>query len=507
MKRTILCALIVAALGSATLLTASEKMQSEHAFNLKLSRDGFQLLGKVMKDLLLVDIEHEPLADVSTDTQVGATIHAKELELSASFASLKLVPQNAGLKIDIGIRDVAFKAHVIVIESNLLPISVTCRDTTIHIGEDAAAPLKAKTKVELKDGNIAMTLEDKSFTIAMDNYRIEGPASCDGPIGTGVLTKPMIQALLFAARPLIENRIENQVEDMVPGIEGLLNALSHQKVPLDIKDMPPLPDMHLSLQLQPTKLHMTNDGLDLILGAAFSREEPTPEQSFAKKIRPEVRILGELGINPELINELLAIVGEGFQEYFEIDPKAVPGVDQLFDRDRLSGVLPDLKNPHITSSRIRVFIKLASTPFLYLDEAAQDLRMQIPKLQTKFMVQLDGVWQDYFHFELMVDGGAHATIADQHINLGISKNYKFALTGHWDESYTPSINFYDHELADILIITVFDYLYASNPAVRIASPETELYDEKITLGEIKLKDPFISISLVGEPIASRTASK
>ncbi len=483
---------------------AQEVMKTADAMFLQLDKAGFAPVSEVIFRNALQDVVRKPMKNYE-DTMSGVKVTVSNANYSVDFESLTMEPRAGFLWARVKIKEAKVYADKIRLYKKVLgvPISTTCRDTTITVSGDNLN-LQAEFALTVDKKNIVVKPRKVDFTIKEDQYRVSGPRSCSGELGIGSLIKSIVKDALERARGDIEKQVKQQVDKASSEIATQLNKATHLEFEYHLDEVPPLPSAGFRLVTWPQSVRLQNDSARFIFAVS---SEVLPESELQpKKDKPRTRsdekveepvaelvaknlILGSFGINPELLNEVFSQVIGSLPQRVLLDPSAVPGLAKILNIQSLSSVWPDLLELKPDKDFMQIYLTLAGPPQIELSDSKLGFVLRLPQLDLSFQASQDQQWFDYFDLEIGLENGLDMTIADEHLTLKYKSGSLTGLGGDWAESYVPQTDLVEWDVVETLMLTVFDYLYMQDDLLDFKVPKINLAGH-----DVRIIQPFVQDS-------------
>jgi len=466
-----------------------------------IAPSGFSFVSQQLHKNILVPINREPLADISTQSN-GVQIRVKQIYYTLSFETVNVAPGNGVLGFSAGIRNLRINIERIKMFKKTGPVyqESNCYDSTIYIGEDAPVYLNAQFAAQINNGHIGVTAPYVGFHIDENKYRVAGPASCKGNLTVGELAKFAVHETLKKQKGNIEDAIKKKVYDSIPTLENTINGFLTRRLPLTIDQFPELPSQSTTILLNPSAINFTPERMRLMFALnveEYENYEEAPSfipELMTAPIDPQI-LYGDVGFNPKFIGDILQQLYPNGTSYIEVTESLVPGIHEKLSVEHLKDVWPDLGLTQASEPFLKVFIRADKMPAFYISDDGTAVMGHFPRMQLKFAVNKGGQWLDYYIVDVDLTTGVEPNMitneTPQKLQLSIIFNTEVHVSGNWAPGYTPIDPTFNAGLVEELFMFSFRYLYSQGPITTIDMPSVQIADKRFSLTNVRLNPPFM----------------
>lgn len=471
----------------------------KNSLSLEVTKAGFEILSNVAQERLLNNLENQEISDLNLSIPLIANIDIKKVSFSAQFERIKIVPFNNGLDIDLGIKNLEINIGEVRYSNYFLPsLGTSCFGTKIKIANGKTLPIRARLGIRMENGLIKLKNYGFNFNLASYQYRTLGPNNCVGAFGvTDYLAQFFAENILSSARPAINLALNAGVDILASDLGTLLfTQIDKLKLPLKVPNLLIIPEGNIFLGFKIEEIKVNSEKMKLILSLAVEKDNSKFEE---EPQIPEVFKYGVIGINPEFLTHLLAVVipQEGTRE-IEINSDFHEMVDQILKISEFSNFIPDLSTIEADSDQLRLFISFRKPPVISIKEGK--LFAHIPDLTMKLMVEQKGKWIDYIFIHAKTSFNLNVKVIDGKIVVGLKLD-DLKLTGEFAPNYKPNnTTFLGDDFAESLKVIIELFTENEDGGMKLDLPFFIFENRKITLGDIFIKEPYLFIDVVGFPV-------
>jgi hypothetical protein len=471
----------------------------KNSLSLEINRVGFEVLSKVAQERLLNNLENQAISDIKLSIPLVANIDIKRVSFSAQFEKIKIIPFNNGLDIDLGIKNLEINVGEVRYSNYFLPgLGTSCFNTKIKIANGKTLPLRARLGIRMENGLIKLKNYGFNFNLEQYQYNTQGPNRCVGAFGiTDHLTQFFASNILSSARPAINLALNAGVDILASDLGTLLfTQIDKLKLPINVPNLLIIPEGKIFLGFRIEEIKVSSEKMKLILSMAVERDNSKSDEDPQV---PEILKYGTLGINPDFLSHLLAVVipEEGTRE-IEINSDFHEMVEEILKISEFSNFIPDLSTIETDSDKLRLFISFKKSPVISIKDGK--LHASIPDLTMKLMVEQKGKWIDYIFIHVKTSFNLNVKTVDGKIVVGLKLD-DLKLVGEFAPNYKPNnTTFLANDFAESLKIIVELFTENEDGGMKLDLPFYISENRKITLGNIIVKEPYLFLEVVGYPV-------
>jgi hypothetical protein len=175
-----------------------------------------------------------------------------------------------------------------------------------------------------------------------------------------------------------------------------------------------------------------------------------------------------------MINQLMQYAVPTLSSPLAIDTQSGPA-KQIFNRSALAGVLPDLNQLTLDDEIVRATVGFGEPPTISTENGLNgtiDLAFAIPDLHLTLSIAKDGKIMPYFDVKIATAFGIRINKEEGNriVSLTLQNPRYVTVTGNWAPGYTPKIDIFEGDVAQILFKSALDYLFVSQNVFRISAP-------------------------------------
>jgi len=474
----------------------------DQTLNLQVNGKGLQEIATYLNHTSLADIDNMELPPVD-DTIDGVEVKASGLRLWAAFGDTTLTADTDQLGVAQQIIQIRVKADSIRMRKRVLGawVSTTCEDTEVIAGRGEPVYLNLKMQASVSARRIVLSESHTDFSIPSSQYTVNGPRRCSGALGVGSLIRLVAQSVLKNSRGSIEDAVESQIKDLVPAIAENINNSIVRRFEVDLNQSPLSTTKAVAITY-PYAVHIRPDALAITIGADIislihpNDEHPSEDGLVNEDMLLSGNIIGSAGINPTLISEAFNTVFPDGTPWQEIDADNTPGLKDALDVSTASGIWPDLNQIPLTSRKLRLSVRLASAPLIAINVQNSIVSVEIPNLELMFKIQQGGLWRDYFILRINLQSGLTITRSGQRLALNFAGPKSLGVSGNWAPGYSPTLDIFEADVAELIFKSLVDFLYDSGPLTRFDIPGFAFGDTTVDAGLVSLMSPYINIQLL-----------
>ncbi len=484
--RAILCASIAFFLLAGT---PSSSKTVEDAFGAKVTKEGFVEIAKYAKKNFLRDIDWMQLPDQYTVVD-GYNVEIYGIFYRAGFRYLEIEPGENHLKLHVGLSDISVYINQFTAYA---AIPVTCYDSQFFIGYNYVQPLDTWIGVSLDDENsVRLNQLNTNFEIQPDNYAVYGPAQCRGPLFPNPIIRNIVENVFWNARETMQSMITEKISEMLPQVEQTINKGLKEDLKYKIQDHSLIKDVQVGIVATPTAIKIGPTGMEFV-ATLNVKELPLNSSKFNANNQslPLTILLGEAGIKPVFVSELLNILFKNSSKFMELNADNAPFLGDGFTRESLSPYLPDLNLIQLENEKIRTFIQLQEAPTVNFNGQKDGLKTSIKNLKMKFMVFTKGEWKDYFILTQNLDVILYPFINEKTLFMRLGPDASLKLSGVWASTYMPVNTTFNREQLERDFNDSLSFLSNAEYIYKNEMPVIAIQDKKVSLGEILFADPYV----------------
>ena len=483
-QKLIRCAVIMWS-GLASHAFSSSPLETENAIHMRLDVPGFEALSQAIREKLLKDISNQPIANLDQDLGYGVQGEFSGLSYSVGFKDFRIVPTAGALSADVELSRIAVHVDKAKFTKKVgVTLSTTCTNTNMVAGGNGSIRLHMDLAAMVNQGQVALRTNNVSFPLPDDQYAVDGPEECSGSLGVGSIVSFAIHQALKHANDTISKKVEEKIRDMVPAFGDDLNALLASEIPLKLGGSATIPLHNVILSAVPYGIDLTPEAAEFALSVNVAQDtRPLRDQFIHEQTRnaamlsgPEV-IAGTLGLRTALLNELLAQATPLLPTTIPIDPSQAPGIGQVFSRQGLSAILPDLNQIEMDEDRVYAQLGFAAAPSLTAYRMADGqvtLVFSMPDVRLALRIKQHGALVPYFNLIFAANLPIQATLDGDSVKLTVVRPGRIAVSGTWAPGYTPSVDIFEQDLANTIFSSLLDILYLdAQTALRVSHPHVD----------------------------------
>ncbi len=465
-------------------------VRADEGLFLSLNQEGLNLMAEEIASTQLQAIVNEPLPNYEDEVSGGVKVKAEGMKYSAAFGEMVLKPEAGYLalalnvdKVSVFVGKAQFKKKVIV------NVSSTCKNTTVEV---VNGTVNGKLRMKVVNGRLALDATTISFPITKQSYKVHGPSECSGFL-VGGLIKSFVHSTLKKSKDVIEKQLNKKLQDLVPSFETKVNELVKQEIPIKVPGLFPAPHRDIALKTWPYDVVLAKEGVAFTLGVGVSQPLSSRGFEFGRASLRGSEV-GEAGVNPALLNEVMESLLKEMPEWQEIDESKAPGVSEQLNVENLSAIWPDLKTLALTSSKLKLLVGFEAAPKFAFEARGARLKITVP-MKMKFMVEQQNQWVSYFNLTLKVEVTTELEIIDSLLQVKLDSDMMVTVGGNWENNYTPNDPLFEKEVAEVVFASLFEYLYASGPVVEVKIPTFEVGGAKLAIDAPYVQKPFLRVKL------------
>lgn len=481
---------------SVLLCSLATAANSKDAVMVQLNPDGLKVIAKEVQSRQMQDIRNEALPDINAKGPLSVDVSIQGARFSVDFDQLDLTPVQNRLGIHVAMNNISVHIDKLTFKKNLLvDIGSTCSNTKIILGGARKIHAMATFAPSVKNRQLKLTPTMIEFPIQDNNFEVRGPSHCTGVLGTGHLVKWVVNEVLSRASSVIQKKVEETIAGTVPMIEEKMNAVVHQDFPFSVPPNPVIPATMVHLATYPYSVSVSPAGLEFHLSVEVSQNRVANRNRDVNRARTFLP-LGIAGVNPELMNELFAVILKNGTEYIDIDEALVPGLSDLLEAKTLAQLLPDLADLPLQSKTLKAHFRLAQAPRLTIRNGEKAVWAEFPEIHIKLLVNMGGTWRDYFIMKMRMVAGAIPGIEQGDMSIALAADHKVSIRGEWAPGYTPKTRDFDATAAEDTGSALLSLMHDIGAFVIMEVPVFNVGEKEVTVIEPHIDSPFIRVKIV-----------
>ena len=482
-------------------------VKTDDALHMRLDLPGFHTISEAVRNKLLKDINIQPVGDFDEDVGYGIQGKFSGISYSISFKDFHILPTAGALVAEADISRIEVHINRAEFSKNVgLTIRTTCTNTVMTAGNRSSLHLRMGLAPAVVQGRIALNATDVSFDLPEDAYEVSGPDECTGSLGIGRVFSFAVHHTLSRSRDAIAKKVEGRVRGMIPTFADDLNRILTTKMPLKLGGSPALPLQNILLSAKPFAMEITQNAAEFSLSIQVTPapmtlldEDDDTVQGHDTFVETGEIIAGTLGLRTGVLNDFLAHSIPQLPASIPVDPTQAPGVGELFTRQGLSALLPDLNQAVLDDDRVYANIGFAQAPFLTSDQKSDGhvtLVLHMPDVLVGLRIKQKGLLTPYFNLSFNASIPVQATLSGQYLKLNVVPPGQISVRGNWAEGYVPKVDIYEHDVADTLFKSVLDILYGAGTISRISIPTIDIDTQtKLLITHPRVNNGFVMIDL------------
>lgn len=448
--------------------------RGEGDFQVSVYKEGFDLLSQKLTESYLADVINQPISDFEEDVGYGIQAHFSGLSYSIDFKEARVSPSKDRLHATVLFNSIVVKANSVrFVKKSGVTLSTTCKDTTMTGGVHAPLQLDIDLLPKIQNGTISVSIPEVGFHIPDNLYEIDGPKKCSGSLGIGELLKYSINRALKNANDRVAEAAKKRIQEFGPKVADQMQSLTTLTLPFRVGGSGGLPQKTLYLTTKPHAFQASPQEARFSVSTAILTKSTNP---FVKPTKTEERLsnptAASVAVRTRMINELLAQVTPILPYTLPLDTSSSP-LDQLFNRQSLSSMLPDLTKIQLDQDQILARIGFGQAPRLETRNmlgGTIELSLIVPDLRLYLDIIQNGQSMPYFEMRLSASMGVRLELEDSSLKLSIVTPGNLNVQGSWMPNYQPSIEIFEQDVAHMLFSSVLDILYSAGPLTRIQIP-------------------------------------
>lgn len=464
---------------------------------IELNKDGLRLFASEVQKSALQDLVAVPLPDYSDTVDYGIQAEVHDVQVWVGFDQFHINAQTGYLLSNVDLLDVRVRANQIKFKKKVLggTLRTTCYNTVVHAGH--ARPLTLKTNIypRVENHKIGIVVDEINFDIPEDNFKVEGPERCSGDLGIGSLIKGLVKKFLKDSRKNIEEKLREKVRTLAPAIEQKLNELSAKTFAIRLLARAPLPAISLDISTQPSLINTSPEGIRLVLRANL--QTPSflkPKSASITQAYENTIDHGRVGIDPHIFGELVfESLGRGTTR-LEISEKQVPSMKEILNVRSAAAIWPDLLDRNLTADSLKAFLSIETEPQMIAVTGEPLLKSILSNINLDFYAPIDDKWLPYFRIKAQLELDFRLDIADNKLRLKLDSSPKLIIEGQWNDQAEQLSDLFESDLAEVLLTSVFDYIYESGSLAMVTLPIFKVGDQTMGLSSITGTDQYLTIN-------------
>jgi hypothetical protein len=442
---------------------AQKALNTGNGVSLKMNSDGFKVVSQEILNFINAHGSEVELPDQVFRIPGVMKFKASGISILPHVLKFNIVPKANQLGVDLVLLNLQISIKDLIVEQDYFSaLAVHCDNWIIGLGNHIQLPFSADINIGLEDGQMSLVMEAPNWELRPHQYMAYGPRSCAGPLGTAPdFIQRFVAYLSSYSRPIVERLVVYAAEQMLSKLETELNNTFVQNFPVNTPNFGPIPASHLLFGITPETFHLSEQGVDLVLSSKLALNEDYEEDETGGDIQnfPWKRLLDaggrmkrlqrmtEVGVHPDLINQLLQLTLKKGGIPFEIDRTWSERLNTILSKEELTSYWPDLDNIPNESPYLRAFVKFTVPP--QLNASAEGVKvgeLSLHLMQVEFMLKVleNGKWHDYYKLALSIESLARPRI-DDNLFFPVLSKIKYSFTGKWADGYHPKDRTFDKD--------------------------------------------------------------
>lgn len=466
------------------------------ALVVQLNQQGLDLLAEEVSQRSLAPIDQQAIDDQETKA-AGIDIRVEGASFSARFSGLKFKALNDALSASVMIEDVKVDIARIKLSKKVFRATMrsTCKDTTVKLGHRDGESLGAVVALRVAADKVVADVGGVDFSIDDENYEVHGPSDCTGDLGMGYIVRAAVRLVLDNAREKIEDAIKDQVADLSDDVELRLNAMTHQTFALDLTKNPLIQGKALDLVSYPSELSLRPDDLTFKLGVSMTVSKAKP--SLNKDFMPMdlAARIGAVSINPAVLSDAVSLLLTQQTGLIWLDESRAPGLKDILTQSTAASIWPDLQNRVLDTPQLRLGLRLLAAPVFKPDARENVLGLDIPSIAMEFYIREGGVEKLYTTLTVGLTTLLQPRLAARTLTLGFAKAPQVSVAGAWGPTIAPDPDLFEADVAEVLLSSIFAYLYASGSVFSYGLPPITLGGASLLPMDVRIGDKYLQLGL------------
>ena len=169
----------------------------DNALQLQLTQRGLDAVAASLTSTLQQQLNQIAVPDFN-EKNGSINVEARGLRGRVDLESTAIIAQPGQLVLQLKLKDVRVFADSLRFYRKVLggKISTTCYETRISAGHRDLVNISAVIKPTIETSSLKLTYVDGNFSLAKDNYHVEGPRRCSGKLGVGYLISNIVKSLI-----------------------------------------------------------------------------------------------------------------------------------------------------------------------------------------------------------------------------------------------------------------------------------------------------------------------
>ena len=476
---------------------------TDRALQVKINPDGFKTISSGVSNLILRDVSNVPLPDIDEDVGFGIQAKLTEMRYSLKFKDFQLAAGPGNMVAEVIFDEIRVDVPKARFTKNVgTTLKTTCKNTVLTAGHNSTVKLHITLVPRVENGRIVLDPTAVSFPLPAEEFTVNGPESCSGDFGVGQVIKLALNKALTMARGRIASAVETKVRDATPEIARQLNEVITQEVPLSVGQGIGAPIKNLILSATPYQVSVTSSE------ALFSMSVSVREGLITQKTRKSVDIvdqnldvsLGAFGIRTAFVNEMIATAMPVLPAALEIDTNSSSVLREIFSRQGLGAILPDISDVPMDSEIVKARIGFGRAPEITTTRAPDGgavLSLNISDMRIFIDIVQGGVRVPYFEMVFGTAANVRLDIVSGQLTLNLEQPSGVTVDGQWAPGYTPATPIFERDVARTIFFTALDILCQGGILARVDVPELKLSpNETVTIGNPRADYDFIEVDLL-----------
>lgn len=453
----------------------------DDSLNVTLASEGFRWVSQLITEQNLQDVSGIPVDDVDEDLGGGVQGYVSGITYDIDFDRMDIEPLEQNIAVHLRLNSVTVRATDLVFKKRVgVVIKTKCEDVEITAGRSEAIDLYLLLHPQVSNGRLQLVENGLQFDVPESNFHVSGPRHCDGALGVGSLIGGTVHKILERSRDKIVKSAQDRVRATIPKIEDQINGMLLSSIPLNIGNGPAMAQQKIVLNGRMRSIESHAAGLTAAMD--MSVQERHTDLTAEKSVRIDENankqfadaILASVALRTPFINQILQYAVPSLSSPISLDTENGPA-KQIFNRSALAGVLPDLNQIALDDELVRAAVGFGTPPTIATNAGLNgsiDLSFTIPDLHLILSVKKDGKIIPYFDVKIATAFGIRISKEEGNriVSLTLQNPLYVTVNGAWAPSYTPKIDIFEGDVAQILFKSALDYLFASQNVFRISAP-------------------------------------
>lgn len=482
----------------------------DDSLNVTLASEGFRWVSQVITEQSLQDVSGIPVADLDEDLGGGVQGYVSGITYDIDFERIEMEPVEQNIAVHLRLNSVTVRASDLVFKKRVgVVIKTKCEDVEIAAGRSEAIDLYLLLRPQVSNGRLQLIENGLQFDVPESNFHVSGPRHCDGALGVGSLIGGTVHKILERSREKIVKSVQDRVRSTIPKMEDQINAMLLSSIPLNIGSGPGMGNQKISLKGRMRAIESHAAGLSTALDISVEKtnsnlfpDDVLIAEDQTGKLFADA-ILASVALRTQLINQVLQYAVPTLSSPLPLDTGSGPA-KQIFNRFALAGVLPDLNHIALDDDMVRASVGFGIPPTISTDSGLNgtiDLSFTIPDLHLLLSVAKDGKIMPYFDVRIATAFGIRINKEEGNrvVSLTLQNPRYVTVSGTWAPGYSPKIDIFEGDVAQILFKSALDYLFASQNVFRISAPTIPVGGDH----SLEIAYPFTQVDKLGITLSGK----